>query len=160
MSPDAMSVRLYLRRIRVVAVVVDLIERLVVEIADVRRVVRCPHCGFPTARVHDDRRLVVHDLATRGRPTVLEWVRRRFFCAECTERHWEDHPEIILGRRSHVTRRLARQLVRDVNVMSIREVAAATGCPGTKLADCLLEAVSISLHRGRPPIQGSDSHNR
>ena len=123
MSPDAMTVRLHLRRIRVVGVVVDLIERLVVEIADVRRVVRCPHCGFKTSRVHDDRRYLVHDLATRGRPTVLEWVRRRFVCAECSERHWEDHPEIILGRRTHVTRRLARQLVRDVNAMSIREVA-------------------------------------
>jgi transposase len=129
MSPDRMSVRLHLRRIRVIVVVVDLIERLVVEIADVRRVVRCPHCGFKTTRVHDDRRLVVHDLPTRGRTTELVWVRRRFVCAECTERHWEDHPEIVLGRRTHVTRRLARQLVRDVNVMSIREVARRHGLP-------------------------------
>lgn len=37
-----MSVRLHLRRIRVVAVVVDLIEEVMVEIVDVRRVVRCP----------------------------------------------------------------------------------------------------------------------
>ena len=123
MEPDAMRVRLHLRRIRVVAVVVDLIERLVVEIADVRRVVRCPDCGFKTARVHDQRRLRIRDLPTQGRPTTLVWVRRRFFCGECSERSWEDHPEIIVGRRTHVTRRLARQLVRDVNVMSIREVA-------------------------------------
>ena len=129
MSPDRMSVHLHLRRIRVVGVLVDLIERLVVEIVDVRRVVRCPHCGFKTTRVHDDRRLQVHDPPTRGRPTTLEWVRRRFVCAECSERHWEDHPEIILGRRTHVTRRLARQLVRDVNVMSIREVARRHGLP-------------------------------
>jgi transposase len=53
----------------------------------------------------------------------LEWLRRRFVCTECSERQWEDHPEIILGRRTHVTRRLVRQLVRDVNVMSIRGVA-------------------------------------
>ncbi len=123
MSPDAMTVRLHLRRVRVVAVVVDLIERLVVEITDVRRVVRCPHCGFKTARVHDGRRLRVHDLPTRGRETTLIWRRRRFVCGECSDRHWEDHPEIILGRRTHVTRRLARQLVRDVGAMSIREVA-------------------------------------
>jgi len=97
MRPDAMSVRLHLRRVRVIVVVVDLVERLVVEIADVRRVVRCPHCGFKTTRVHDDRRLRVHDLPTRGRPTELVWVRRRFVCGECSERHWEDHPEIIVG---------------------------------------------------------------
>ncbi len=129
MSPDAMTVRLHLRRIRVMAVVVDLIEKLVVEIVDVRRVVRCPHCGFKTARVHDRRRLLVHDLPTGGRPTELRWLRRRFVCGECSERSWEDHPEIVLGRRTHVTRRLARQLVRDVNAMSIREVARRHDLP-------------------------------
>ena len=44
-----MRVRLHLRRIRVVGVLVDVIERLVVEIVDVRRVVHCPHCGFKTS---------------------------------------------------------------------------------------------------------------
>jgi transposase len=129
MEPDRMSVRLHLRRIRVIAVLVDLVERLVVEIVDTRRVVRCPHCGFKTARVHDTRRFRVRDLPSHGRPTTLVWVRRRFACSECGERHWEDHSEIILGRRTHVTRRLARQLVRDVNAMSIREVARRHGLP-------------------------------
>lgn len=55
------------------------------------------------------------------------WVRRRFSCGECGERFFEDHPEILMGRRTHVTRRLARQLVRDVNAMSIREVARRHG---------------------------------
>ncbi len=105
MGPDVMSVRLHLRRIRLVAVLVDLIERLTVEVADARRVVRCPHCGFKTTRVHDVRRLRVRDLPAHGRPTALEWARRRFVCGKCDERHWEDHPEIILGRRTHVTRR-------------------------------------------------------
>lgn len=129
MEPDRMSVRLHLRRIRVVAVLVDLVERLVVEVVDVRRVVRCPHCGFKTTRIHDTRRLRVRDLPTRGRPTELMWARRRFVCGECSERHWEDHPEILVGRRTHVTRRLARQLVRDVNAMSIREVARRHDLP-------------------------------
>jgi transposase len=66
-----MTVRLHLRRIRVVAVVVDLIERLVVEIVDVRRVVRCPYCGFKAPSVHDGRRYQVRDLAAWGRPTTL-----------------------------------------------------------------------------------------
>ena len=39
-SPDAMTVRLYLRRIRVIAVLVDLIEAPVVEIAAGWRVPR------------------------------------------------------------------------------------------------------------------------
>src|SRR5680860_1609886 len=119
MPPDAMTIRLHLRRIRVVAVLVDLVERLVVEIADTRRVVRCPDCGHTTTKVHDRRRLKVRDLPTQGRPTTLVWMRRRFTCANCDERFLEEHPELILGRRTHVTRRLARQLVRDVNAMCV-----------------------------------------
>ncbi len=54
MEPDRMSVRLHLRRIRVIAVLVDVIEKLVVEVTDARRVFRCPHCGIiaiPWARL-------------------------------------------------------------------------------------------------------------
>lgn len=40
------------------------------------RVVRCPQ--FKTIRIHDQGRLMVRDLPSRGRPTTLEWVRRRF----------------------------------------------------------------------------------
>lgn len=36
---------------------------------------------------------------------------------------------MLVGRRTHVTRRLARQLVRDVNAMSIREVARRHDLP-------------------------------
>jgi transposase len=124
-----MTVRLHLRRVRVLAVLVDLIERLVIEVSDTRRLVRCPHCGFRTGRVHDRRRVTVHDLPTQGRATTLVWLRRRFDCDNCEERHWESHPEIVVGRRTHVTRRLARQLVRDVSAMSIREVSRRTGLP-------------------------------
>lgn len=122
MASDVMTVRLHLRRIRVIDVIEDEIESLVVSVTDVRRVSRCPDCGFTTARVHDTRPVRVRDLESHGRPTVLVWQRRRFECGECFERHWEDHPEFILGRRTHVTRRLARRLVADANVMSIREV--------------------------------------
>lgn len=129
MAPDAMTIRLHLRRMRVLAVVVDLIERLVVEVSDTRRVVRCRLCGFTTATVHDRRRVKVHDLPTQGRPTTLIWLRRRFACSNCDERFMEEHPEMVVGRRTHVTRRLARQLVRDVQAMSIREVSRRTGLP-------------------------------
>jgi transposase len=123
-----MTVRLHLRRIRVIEVLVDLFDRLVVSVEDTRRVLRCPHCGFKTMSVHDRRTVKVIDVA-QGRPTTLEWQRRRFRCTTCSERFLEDHPEIVVGRRTHVTRRLARQLVRDVNVMSIREISRRSGLP-------------------------------
>ena len=127
MSPDAMTVRLHLRRIRVVEVAVDTPDRLEVVVEDVRRVTRCPNCGFMTASVHDRRRVRVRDLTFGGRPMVLVWLRRRFCCVNCSERFLEDHPEILLGRVTHITRRLARTLVRDVNRLSIRELCRRWG---------------------------------
>jgi transposase len=118
-----MNIRLHLRRLRVVEVVEDAIDRLVVLVQDLRTVVRCPYCGFLTARVHDRRRVKVHDLPHGGRPTTLVWLRRRFVCRHCGERHTESHPEI----RNKVTRRLARQLVRDAEAMTIKATANRYG---------------------------------
>ena len=80
MSLDAMTIRLHLRRIRVVEVTVDLPERLEVVVEDPRSVVRCAHCGFRTKTVHDRRRVRVTDVSYGGRPTTLVWLRRRFSC--------------------------------------------------------------------------------
>ncbi|MGH9150868.1 MAG: hypothetical protein ACRD03_00350 [Acidimicrobiales bacterium] len=54
-----------------------------------------------------------------GRATSLVWLQRRFECDNCGERHTEDHPEI----EGKLTRRLARQLVRDSRYLTIRELA-------------------------------------
>jgi len=123
-----MTIRLHLQRLRVVEVLADLPERLEVLVADARRVVRCPHCGFKTAAVHDRRRVRVTDLEHGGRRTVLVWQRRRFVCGECDERFMEEaHPEFVRNRVTWVTRRLARQLVRDVNHVPIRVLCRRWG---------------------------------
>ena len=48
---------------------------------------------------------------------------RRFWCANCEERHLEDHDLFQAG----LTRRFARQLVEDARVMSIRAVSRRHG---------------------------------
>ena len=68
--PDSMTIRLHLRRLRVVEVLEDLIDRVTVLVADLRSVVRCPHCRLLTGRVYVRRRQRVHDLAHEGRPTA------------------------------------------------------------------------------------------
>jgi hypothetical protein len=53
LTPDSMTVRLKLKRIRVVEVVTDVTERLEVAVADLRSVVTCPSCGLKMSKVHD-----------------------------------------------------------------------------------------------------------
>ena len=123
MGSDAMRVRLHLRLIRVLAVLVDEIDRLDVEVCSTRSWSRCPWCGFRCRDVHDRRRRRIRDLPVSGRRATLVWVRRRFACGNCSERHLEHHPEF----EGRLTRRLARQLVADAKVMSIRAVARRHG---------------------------------
>lgn len=122
MATDEMSVRLHLKRLRVTRVLVDEIDRLEVEVVDTRTVVRCPLCGSKTSRVHETRRVVIRDVPL-GRPTTLVWLQRRFACDNCGGRHTEDHPEF----EGKVTRRLARQLVRDAKHLTIRELSRRHG---------------------------------
>ena len=55
MARDVMTIRLQLRRIRVVGVLVDTISQLVVEVESTWSVSRCRWCGFKTRLVHDVR---------------------------------------------------------------------------------------------------------
>lgn len=123
MSPDTMTIRLKLRRIRVVKVVTDVRERLEVDIQDLRSITRCPWCGFKTSKVHDTRRVRIKDLPVLGAPTTLVWLRRRFACSNCDTRHLETHPEFESKR----TRRLARAMVSDARHLSITEIARRYG---------------------------------
>ncbi len=123
MAPDTMRVRLHLRLIRVLTVLVDTVSRLEIEVASTQSWSRCPHCGFKTRTVHDYRQRKIRDLPVSGRRTTLVWIRRRFSCGNCRERHLETHAEFEGG----LTRRLARQLVADAKDMSIRSVVRRHG---------------------------------
>jgi transposase len=118
-APDTMRVRLHLRLIRVLEVLVDDVDRLVVRVASTRPSSLCPWCGFRCWAVHDTRDRRVRDLPISGRRVSLIWQRRRFACANCGERHLEVHPAF----EGRLTVRLARQLVADARVMPIRAVA-------------------------------------
>ncbi len=69
--------------------------------------------------MHDTRFRRIRDLPVSGRAVTLEWQRRRFACDGCGERHLEAHEEF----EGRLTRRLARAVVADARVMSVRAVA-------------------------------------
>ena len=144
-----MTIRLHLKRLKVLRVVEDEIDKLVIEVADTRTVVRCPACGHRTTKVHETRRVMVRDIPM-GRPTTLVWLQRRFECTNCGERHTEDHPEI----EGKVTRRLARQLVRDSKYLTIRELARRHRLSWHLIMGIVRDwATAVAAHRRSSPCR-------
>ena len=144
MASDVVRVRLHLREIRVLAVASDTPSELRVEVESTVRRSRCPECGFGCTRVHDTRRRKVRDLEVSGRRTTLVWLRRRLVCDNCGSRHLEDHPEF----ENKLTRRLARRLVADARVMTLRAAARRHGL-GWHLINGVVKAWSAVLAEHR-----------
>ena len=82
----------------------------------------------------------MRDLEVSGRRTTLVWMRRRFVCDNCGSRHLEDHPEF----EGRLTRRLARRLVADARVMTLRAAARRHGL-GWHLINSVVKAWSAAL---------------
>ena len=146
MKRDVMSVRLWLPRIKVLGVVVDAPEELVVRVASTVRRPRCAGCGTLCGKVHDRRDDTVRDLEVSGRPTTLIWERRRLVCEPCGSRFVEDHPAF----EGRVAARLARRLVADARQMTVN-AAAKRHKVGWKLVNALVVAYAglVAEHRRR-----------
>ena len=146
MKRDVMSVRLWLPRIKVLGVVVDVPGELVVRVASTVRRPRCAGCGTLCGKVHDRRDNTVRDLEVSGRPATLIWERRRLVCEPCGSRFVEDHPAF----EGRVTARLARRLVADARQMTVN-AAAKRHKVGWKLVNALVVAYAglVGEHRRR-----------
>ena len=123
MASDVMAVRLHLPQIRVLEMIEDTVTRLVVGAESTMHRLRCPNCGFKCHRVHDHRRKKITDLEVSGRRTTLAWS-RRMVCGSYDSRFLEDHP----GFEGGLTARLARALVADAKVMTLRAAGPPTRC--------------------------------
>lgn len=147
---DAMTIRLHLRAMRVLEVVEDLPEHLVVAVVAISGVIRCAACGHKTAKVHARRRVKVADLPISGRPVTLLWRRRRFRCGGCGTTTTERDP-FVAGR---MTQRLARAVTRDVRDMTVLAVARRYGLSWHRvMALVLAEGRHLARHRRRRPCR-------
>jgi len=145
---DVMRIRLHLRGVRVLEVLEDLPERLVVAVNAIASVVRCGHCGAKTATVHATKPVKVADLPHGGRPTTLVWQRRRFRCRACGRTTTETHP----GLACRMTTRLARAVVADCQDMSISAACRRYGLSWHRVMGLVLAhgALLARLRRRRP----------
>jgi transposase len=147
---DVMAVRLHLRALRVLEVVVDLPEPLVVAVVAVSNVIRCSACRHKTATVHATRKLEIRDLAVSGRPVTLIWHRRRFRCRRCRSTSTESHPLFVKG----MTKRLARAVVADARDMTIAAVARRHQLSWHRVMSLVLvEAEGLARARRRRPCR-------
>lgn len=144
-ATDAMTIRLHLHSIRVLGVVEDLPERLVVAVAAITGWLHCSACGFKTRTVHQTTKVAVRDLPHGGRPTTLEWHRRRFVCRRCGTTTVESHPQIT----GHLTNRLRASVVAEVRDSTVSAVARRHGLGWHQVMAVVLVYAEIVFFRRR-----------
>jgi transposase len=92
--------------------VIEVGDRLDLEVELVARAGCCPGCGSGSVDVKERPVVRVRDLPIAGRVTRLVWRKRRYRCRGCGRTFTETHPE--LPARQRVTRRFRRRLFERV----------------------------------------------
>lgn len=148
---DVMRVRLHIGGIRVLEVVEDLPERLVVAVVVIRSWVRCGGCGHKTRRVHQTKTVKVRDLPVSGRPVTLEWRRRRFRCsAGCGATTTETCAQFA----GKLTCRFAKALFAEVVDSTVNKVRKTHRLSWALVMKVVTErAKIIAAHRRRRPVR-------
>jgi transposase len=136
---------------------------LIVVVQYERTVVRCPHCGHPSAKVHDRRVRKCRDLPVRDRPVILHLVRRRFRCLWCFARSSsgrlralvfsEPHEVFGLGPRGRTrqtTPRLREHLARQAPHQTIRHLAGQLGVGERFVRECFRDWAEKRLREAIP----------
>ncbi len=147
---DVMPVRLHLQGIKVLEVLEDRPERLVVAVAGVGSVQRCTACGFKTAQVHQRTKVKVRDLPVSGRPTTLVWHRRRFRCGSCGSTFTETHPQLV----GKLTLRFRHALFIEVVASTVNSIRKRHGLSWALVMALVTERVTwLARHRARRPVK-------
>lgn len=85
----------------------------------------CPHCGQTSDELHQNRPIVIRDLAVFGRATYLQVPRRQFYCRDCQRYFTEPLSFVEAGR--HYTQRYEASVYQQVQQSSIEQVSRAEG---------------------------------
>jgi transposase len=84
-------------------------DELVVVIETTATRVACSVCGV-VALAKDRRRVRLRDVPSAGRPVIIEWRKRVWFCpdAACETRSWTEQRPDFAGERRVLSERAAR----------------------------------------------------
>ena len=142
---DVMRVRLHVPGIRVLEVVEDLPERLVVAVVMISSWVRCHRCGAKARKVHQTRTVRVRDCPAFGRPVMLLWHRRRFMCV-CGATTTESCPQFT----GKLTLRFSSMLFAEVCGSTVNAVRRRHGLSWAKVMGLVTaRVVLLAAHRRR-----------
>src|SRR5215217_5444442 len=87
----------------------------------------CPKCATLSSRVYDKRKVLIKDQPLRGKMTLIEVIKRRFFCKACRKPFTEPVPGI--GKSKRTTHRFQRGLTWACeNFASLKAVQRAYFC--------------------------------
>lgn len=81
----------------------------------------CPHCGQVTVKVHQNRSILVRDLALFGRSVYLQVPRRQFYCSHCQHYSTEVLSFVDWGRS--YTQRYEAYIYQQVKQTTIEQVS-------------------------------------
>jgi transposase len=107
----------------------------------------CPRCGTKSHRLHQNHRHIVKDLPWGEKPVYLEINRRQFKCEKCQKPFSEDLD--FIGKRRTYTKRLARQIIKDVLDNDINSVASK-GVVTTEEIERMLKDAESELIESKP----------
>ena len=112
-----------------------------VHVETLMRTVGCGGCGS-RARVKDRRRVALVDLGCFGRPTVLVWHKRRWYCpdGDCTVGSFTEKDGRIAAARAKMTDRAGRWVTAQVgrDGRTVAEVARELGCDWHTVMDAVV----------------------
>ncbi|WP_437441044.1 ISL3 family transposase [Sphaerospermopsis torques-reginae] len=107
----------------------------------------CPRCGTKSQRLHQNHRHIVKDLPWGEKPVYLEINRRQFKCEKC-QKPFSENLDFIGTRRTY-TKRLARQIIKEVLDNDINSVASK-GVVTTEEIERMLKDAESELIESKP----------
>ena len=94
---------------------------IILQLEQIGKESSCPRCGTKSHRLHQNHRYLVKDLPWGENFVFLEINRRQFKCEKCGK-PFSEELEFVRKRRSY-TKRLAREIIREVLENDIHSVA-------------------------------------
>ncbi|UZQ53878.1 transposase family protein [Trichothermofontia sichuanensis B231] len=95
-------------------------EQVFLQIDLLNAAATCPHCQTRSEKIHQNRPILVRDLAIFGRPVYLQVPRRQFYCRQC-QHYFTERLEFVDWERRY-TQRYEEYVYQRVQASNIEQV--------------------------------------